>query len=1239
MGVVYRAQHVETKRPVALKTVKLTKTRDLASIRSEIRALSRLRHPGVVRIENEGIENGLPWYAMELLEGQTLAGFITLLWGGRRGLPADRTETVTTDGGVEPTVEGAETMHNPAVRASEPLQAAAGGRLTDALGVMGRLCFPLAYIHSRAIVHGDLKPSNIFIRSDGTPVLVDFGLVARFRGAIGREALESAGQLRGTMAYVAPEQIRGEFVDARADIYTLGVMLYEVLTGRLPFRAHLLQDLAAQHLSETPAPPSHLVSDIPEALDDLVLRLLAKRPQDRIGHAEDVAKALVALGAMSDTASVPSVRGGTPYLFRPAIAGRKDVLEDLTLRLDDIRAGRGSLVLVGGESGIGKTLVANEIARRAIRSRVQVITCECLPMIVAQTTGSPLHPLRPFLQAVSDLCLEGGSEVTERVLGARGKLLSAYLPALDQLPTEESHPAPAALSGQAAIQRLMSTLRDTFVAVARETPLLLIIDDLQWADELTLTFLSTLPKDFFEGERVCILATYRTEDVSDGLREVLNNTSARLVHLGRLDERTIETIVRDMLSMPKPPPGLVSAIARQSEGNPFLVAECLRVAVAERILQREGSQWRLATEPSAEPHDALPIPKSVQGLVTRRFSVLGEAAQRLAETGAVLGRECERDVLARAADLEEGELGELVNELVERAIFEVLPSAHVRFVHDKVRETIYTLIPHDRKRSLHLRVAQAIEDRYRASDMLPQRYSHLAHHFKQGGDPSRAVDYFEKAGELALRSFAHQDAASSFNQVLSLGESLPRPLDGVRLAKVERALVDAHLGLGNSVLGRKHAANALRHYGEAALPISVANQATRVTGQILLRVIQAYAPSWFKIESAEQEAQSLGVAYILNRLLEPAFMNNEPLLGTYCGIRNILLAERLPPSVSLARGYAFMSIILGLTPLKSIAHRWSSRALEISQALGSEETMVYCLNRTSCFLLGTGACDQAEQRLVRAIELSRQIGDPRQLEESVSIRAVLLHALGRFDEGLEAGREVLGYGVARGDAQIEGWGRNFILQNLTRLGRHQNAIETEDLTLQWISATAEETERIWARSSLALAHLHNGDPQKARRHADQALRLLEKQAPVQYYLMTPLSQLCEVYAALLDSTADGTDRGTLRRAAASASRILEKFSEMIPYGKPAAHLWKGVFAKSLGRHSRARRHLAGALSGAQKLGMPYFEGRARIELATLTDGDDRKVHLKRARELMILCAAQPELGRIDNLLTGQPLFA
>jgi len=274
MGIVLRGQDRLTGRMVALKTVRGHRRSDAASIRREIVALGQMSHPGVIRLVDHGTWNEKPWMALELLDGRTVCDEIDLLWRkGPEGLFQAQHGRCRSDD--LPTMP----LHIRTARRAGPHTArtaarlAAAGRLHDVAAIAKDLCAALDYIHGLGLVHRDVKPANVFLGEDGRVTLLDFGLVCPARGIPGSYA--AADSCVGTMEYAAPEQIRGESVDARADIYSLGCLLYELVTGKRPVDGN-----------------RPVVSGVPRALDDLLRAMLATRPEDRPASAGAVAARL-----------------------------------------------------------------------------------------------------------------------------------------------------------------------------------------------------------------------------------------------------------------------------------------------------------------------------------------------------------------------------------------------------------------------------------------------------------------------------------------------------------------------------------------------------------------------------------------------------------------------------------------------------------------------------------------------------------------------------------------------------------------------------------------------------------------------------------------------------------------------------------------------------------------------------------------------------------------------------------
>lgn len=1219
MGVVYRGQDPRNAEDVAIKTARAGES-TAANLRSEMRALSRIEDPRIVHIIGYGDDGGAPWYAMEYLEGRTWQAFNKEMWASLQAVSAAPTNstmnhevysaaTLSGDGDL-PALD----IPGPHVPAPLGRRAQAGaGRLVEVLTLARKLCPPLAVLHGRGLVHRDLKPANVILRPSGDPVIMDLGVVSRFRGAVGRERIEVSGSLVGTLAYMAPEQARGLAVDARADLYSLGCMLYESVTGRVPISDTTLSSMLARVIADAPEPPSVLVEGVPPELENLILRLLEKDPRARIGFADDVAAVLDRLGAVDDRPATLS----RPYLYRPELVGREAQVKALEGHIAAAAQGHGGLVFIGGESGVGKTFLASEAARIARTRRVGVVLGECQPAVVTdatvvETTGAPLHPFRSVLTSIADRARSGGETATRRLLGDRTLILAPFEPSLATLPGSGSWTPPTELPPELARARLFRALCDTLDAwLVVAGPVVLILDDLQWADDLSLAFLRSLPADWLGRRPLLILGTWRSGEADAALVSMLDAPGVSRIDLARLDATRVRAIVGDMLAMNAPPPTFIEAVSAWSEGNPFFVAEYLRMAAAEGFLQRRGGRWELAARAGA----ALPEPRSVQELVGRRLAALGEVARRTAQAAAVLGREFALPLLGALVELDADALADALRELEERQVVEAVTADRYRFVHDKLREASYARIDAAQRHLWHARAARALE-----ADALAGRATGvartLASHWREAGEPARAMDPLERAGAEALRNFSNPEAIACFQELKEINSQLPQAVGPLRMARWDRALADACLDQGDQAAGQQYVDHALTALGYTGLPRSPAAQVLAVLGQVLVRVAQHGLPTLFAEQRPDRRSVLVDAAHLYNRLLEPKMLNNEPLLGAYCGLRNLNLADRTAPSPAMARGYGMMAAIVANSPLKRLALRWADRSVEVADRLDSPATLTYALHRGAVAYVVVGDWAEATRRFERALTLSEGHGDRRRWEESIVARAICHLARGRFAPCAEDAFAALASATARGDMQTTAWSRALLLEALARLGRDDELAEIEAETLS-DRAPLGDAERTWLQSAIAIARLQRGDLVGAGVAAGAALAIVARSPPVGYFMGTPIASLTETCVRLWELAArdGGPDVAGARARALQTRDVLVGLGRMLSFLEPFTLTWQGSVDWQEGRAARARRRWQQAAAAATRLNMWQAEGQALLELGRHAEGEARRAPLEAASTL------------------------
>ncbi|MEP6652445.1 MAG: protein kinase [Myxococcales bacterium] len=1199
MGVVYEGQRAGDEQTVAVKTVNRFQRRMLAALRAEVLALRRVQHLGVVRIIAEGLAEEHPWYSMELLRGKTLAQVHDECWPARR----DRNRTLST-----PVVTtGADADHEAELLSSGPAPTTASSgaidkvasisleALVDILSFYRRLCAPLAFIHAEGIVHRDLKPSNVMVRGDGTPVIMDFGLASRALGAGGREWLEFSGRFFGSVPYVAPEQIREEFVDARADLYALGCIMYEHLTGQPPFRAASTRSILDLHLSEPARAPSALSDGIPAAVDRLILRLLAKRPSERPGHASEVAdelsEALHELGAGSvvDQEAVSAhVPTKVPSLYRPTLVGRGHILRDATATFQRARARQGTLLVINGESGIGKTYLAAELARQAAQQGLQVITGTCAPLSAdphgATSSNGSLHPFRHMFETLVDRCREGGKRAAEALFRGKANLFVDCEPSLASVADLGMDTKPPPLPPEASRHRLFTALAEVIGAMVADQPTLLILDDLQWADELSVSFLDWLPESFVSDKGLVLACIYRSDDAPDAVTNLGRRANVQLVQLTRLGATDVFSMVRDMLSVPQPPAALVRFVAERSEGNPFFVAEYLRLAAAQGIFSRRGGAW---TMPGAAPHEALleelPVPSSIQELVAERLIRLPAPLRTMVQMAAVLGREVDADLLLQLSAWTEAEVAEGLRELVTRQLFETTSAGTQRFAHHKTREVAYASIPEEKRAAWHLSAGRALEGRGERHQLLGA----LAYHLERGGDLVSATNYLEQAAQQTLGRFANHEAARAFQSLLSWGEAGSAGEAELRRGRWQRGLGDALHGLGRMEESRGHLVAATKLLG-CPLPSSKVRQGLSLIGELGRQARWVFMRTNHDRERP-LDHHALEGARAYDRLLQIAYYTGNPLDMFYATFRTLNLAERGGATPELGMAYAIAHAVAGIIPLRKVADFYLARAENALSRAYDPGVDSYLQLLAGVYRTGTAEWSRAHAAFERGLSLAEQSGFSRRCDE-LRLGLANWHFLqGSYAEAANQTEARGTVPLERGDLQAHAWQRLMRAQ----IDLVQGAFDEARLTAQTVQQHAgalQRSELIWLYAVLAAATERMGLTEEAHGYADRALDQITAGPPVTFYCIESYGLTAEVFLRLWatqrDRGGDVGDVGDLAHGARRACRALSKFAAIFPAARPRAALHAAALADLRGQARRAARLRLLSHRMAQTLALP-----------------------------------------------------
>jgi len=656
MGIVYRAFDRLTQQPVALKRVVIDPayvqhssigSDPLLALATEFRTLASLHHPNIVSVLDYGFDaNRTPYYTMLLLEGAR-----SLLDYGRS--------------------------------------------LDDASKVrlLINLLQALAYLHRRNIIHRDLKPGNILVTPDGRLWVLDFGL------ALAIESSKSpANSAAGTLPYMAPEVILGAPASVTSDLYAVGVMLFELWANRHPFLSDDAPLFSLDDLLERPAD----VSVLPPALASLAARLLSKTPEERPARADLVIAALCEALQMPVPTESLTIRES--FLQASTFVGREIEFALLQNALSDTLAGGSAFWLVGGESGVGKSRLLDELRTRALVEGALVLR--------GQAVAEGGLPYQLWRDIARRLVLD--STLTDFEAG----VLKAIVPDIGTVLGRDVSNVPE-LPGLAGQNRLM----DTLVGMLKRQPfpLVLLLEDLQWATEDLVPLIKLLAvRDQFKS--LLVIGSYR-DDERPHLPQDLADVS--VLKLPCLNDAAVAALARAMLGEAGEQPQVLGLLQHEAEGNAFFMVETVR-ALAEEA----GSLSAVGTR--TLPSEI--FTGGVQRIITRRLAQIPEKYRPLLQRAAVAGRQLDLAVVARLA---EGDSEPFLTAGADASVLEWSDGVW-RFAHDKLREGVLRALTMEERPPLHRVVAQAIEAAHPDDENY---FELLLGHWQAVGDVERELHY------------------------------------------------------------------------------------------------------------------------------------------------------------------------------------------------------------------------------------------------------------------------------------------------------------------------------------------------------------------------------------------------------------------------------------------------------------------------------------------------------------------
>ncbi len=695
MGTVYRAEDRLNGTIVALKRVTAPTTNlnfalravdnvtigDSASLQlaQEFQTLASLRHPNIISVLDYGFDNNRPFFTMDYL------------------------------------------------RDAQPILTAGRGQpLAVKVSLLVQTIQALQYLHRRGIVHRDLKPDNVLVTAEGQVKVLDFGL-----SVLVSETERTAGTMTGTVAYMAPEVLRGEPASAIADLYALGVIAYELLVEQYPFPPETINQLFHSILYDLlDLSPLYLLDEPPEvqgALISILSKLLTKQPAERSNDMQPVIAELCA--AIGQPVQEETVTIRESFLQAARFVGRESEIERLKESLHDLLNGHGGLWLVGGESGVGKTRLLDELRAWALVSGALVLRGNAV-----SGREMPYQLWRGIIRRLT---------LTSDLSNLEASVLKELVPDIASLIGWDVPDAPL-LSDRANFQRLNRTLHD--LLHRHQPPTLLILEDLHWSPE-SIEILKGLIASL-DGLPLLIVGSYRNDE-QPNLPDELDG--ACLITLKRFAPEVTMALSESMIGGMSANPELLGLIQRETEGNAFFIVETVR-ALAEEAGQLSAiGQINLPERVFAG---------GVRQVVQRRLNRVPESGQAALKLAAVMGRQVDLDQLSAAgvADVE-GWLADC-----ENAAVIVVADGRWQFAHDKLREAVIDHLTAEQMSLLHSQAARALETLYTDDNAYAMP---LVEHWRQAGNNEREIYYACIAGQQALAVSAFADAISIADHALT----------------------------------------------------------------------------------------------------------------------------------------------------------------------------------------------------------------------------------------------------------------------------------------------------------------------------------------------------------------------------------------------------------------------------------------------------------------------------------------
>jgi len=1115
---------------------------------------------------------------------------------------------------------------------------APGNKFNIILNIIIQLSYALHFVHQNDILHGNITPENIFIEySDGSinTVLSGFGLYI-LKKSIKSKSRE---EILNTYSYMSPESsgIINYKIDERSDLYSLGVLTYQLLTGDLPFKGKTVDAIFHESMAVEPQPPSKINENISNDLNKIILKLINKNRSDRYQSAKGL---LIDLRKIlhGETGFTPgSGDRGNKLYYSTHLIGRNNELILLKNLFNKSRESLGEVCLIGGEIGSGKTRLVEELRSYIFNNNGIFIKGKCF-------ANESRKPYQVFNEALDEYILQFRNfdkniqdEIKQRInkaLGQLGAIITNLNPDAKDL-ISCSDPL-IKLRPERENERFLETVSQFFCSIGtEETPVVLFLDDLQWADDGSLLLLSEIIEKI-KNSPLCIFGTYRNTEVHAGhtLYQIKsNNPDIINVILELFNTPKVKAFISTILKKDdfEIPETLIKYLIKKGNGNPYFTTEIIRQLVDEDVIKFEKNEWKI----DVQKLDKVAVPLSIVEIILRRIMLLGPGDINILSAASVMGVRFRIDVLYKISQLSKAEIFNIIEKAIKLQFIEKDPKRRdeFMFVHDRVFDVFYNLLEDEGRKSLHQIIADYYEENQNFEDT--DLTFLLAHHYITCNNIDKSLQYSQKAGNLAKKNYANKDAIGYYKFALNILEQkdsqnlqndkwidisrnlgeiyltigrndeainifeqlLPVTGSNIEKANLYKEISTAYFHKGNWPQCEKYGKDGLKYVNER-LPLKKPLVILSLALELLFHVFAILFPGLLipKKKSNDPEKDRITIWFYITLNWTYVLSDIEKCIRSVLRMLNI--AERkFGESSELALSMAAYAGLCSALPLFERSIKYNNHALNIRKSINDEWGIAQSLQFLGFCHAWMGKYSESLKYFEESNLIFKKIGDIK--EQCMSLYGLVEN-------------HWLQSNYSKCDAYINELHENSRKSkdsygiSLALLSWSINYIETGDFkkakTYAWQCYNYCMENKLWfpfcrLNLNLSLIYLKEGDIDKAIEYIEKAKDLFEKNEFLRQYVVSIYPYLAEIYIAEFMVVHDKSRLSNFfykRKIRNACKTALKKTA---PWASNHGQSLR-VYAKYnslIGRNGRARAFHKESIKHNKDIGRPYELAKSYFE--------------------------------------------